>query len=196
MGNFIATLGGFLMIGVLIALIVKFLRDMGLNPFQKGDGRILILIPAVAIVELMICGIYVTSRVGDISLLDIRSVFADTPMLFDELYPFNWYFSIICGIVTVFGFFRLCGRNESAVWVALAFPFSWFLFLPFPVSWIAAAIILVLNITDKLTSNLISRITGMGWNHVFSPKHGITVSLVAAGLAICNSFGLIKYLGV
>lgn len=137
MGEWIGTIGGAMMIVLIFALLLQFMSEMGWCPNGLIMRKRMLQIATIGFLELMICGFYYTAKVNGTPILDIGTIWAKQPLIFQEKYPFNWYISMLLGMITYWNFYRILDlfmepeESENGLYLALAAPGSYLLFLPF-----------------------------------------------------------------
>lgn len=152
MGQFIGTAGGFLMAVLVVVLFLRFLHDMGVCTICSGEAVMLISIAGIGLAELVVCGIYYTVTVPDTFILDLPVIWKDKYFWLSGIWPFNWYFSMLCGTAALWNWHQvihsLFGEKaaKQGVYLALAIPGAYYLFLPVPASLAAVSFCLFLHL--------------------------------------------------
>lgn len=149
MGEWIGTIGGAMMIVLIIALFLRFLSEMGWIKQEAELRKWLPRIAGIGLVELLLCGVYYTTKVNGTSLLDLGTIWAEHPLLLRERYPLNWYLSMVCGVITYWNVYQILRlfvgdqEAENGLYCSLAVPGSYLLFLPFRCSFLGMVMSLV-----------------------------------------------------
>ena len=127
MGAWIGTLGGLGMVALIARLLLAFLEQMGAR-IPRAAWRTMARAGAVALVELMIAGLFYHMDVAPVSLLDLPAVWRRLPFWLPGLWPFNGYAALMMGAWTAWTVSRRLGPRWMNL--LLAFPGAPTLFLP------------------------------------------------------------------
>lgn len=196
MSAFIGTIGGFMMIVVVVALFMRFLCEIGVATFQKEDGKVIAAIVAAALLELFLCGLFCVSKGVDSSVLDVSVLFAEKGLLFEEYAPFNWYVGFALGVYTVFGVYRLMSREMMSIWMVMAIPLAWTIFLPGYASVIAAGVMFVIQVINRILSGRFQRLVGKVADYIFSQKARIVCDITFSMLTVASGYLMILFVRV
>lgn len=156
MGEWIGTIGGAMMIVLIVVLLLRFLSEMGWIKKEEELRKWLPRIGGIGLVELLICGIYYTTKVNGTSLLDLGTIWAEHPLLLQDRYPLNWYLSMVFGVITYWNIYQILQlfveekEAENGLYISLALPGSYLLFLPFRCSlvWMVMSLVLRLLLSN------------------------------------------------
>lgn len=202
MGQWIGTLGGLLMAALIVVLFLRFLIEMGVGINGKELVKVLVPITGTALLELMLGGVYYSVKADGVQILDIGTIWGEYPLLFQNFEPFNWYASMALGVYAFWNLYQLgkkiVGERQArnGVFLAMAVPGVYFLFLPVPASPLFASITLIIRVlledrkwraVDYLKGRAASLPAGCG-------NTGYTILL--AVLALLNGATIIMNLGV
>lgn len=146
MGEWLGALGGLGMIALVAALLIRFLRDMGVS-IPADAPRTMAAAAAVMLIEMMIAGLNHHMRVEPVSLLDIPAVWRRMSFWLPEMWPFSGYVALAMGAWTAWSVRRLLGERWMALFLAV--PGAVLLFLPTWASPAAFAAALALRLARK-----------------------------------------------
>ena len=146
MGEWLGALGGLGMIALIAALLVRFLRDMGVS-IPADAPRTMGAAAAVMLIEMMIAGLSYHMRVEQVSLLNAPAVWRRLPIWPAGGWPFTGYAALLAGAWVAYSVRRLLGERWMAL--LLAVPGAVALFLPCAAAWIGFAVALSLRLAAK-----------------------------------------------
>lgn len=139
-----------MMVALIVALLLQFMAEMNGLKYEEKMRKWLPRILGIGLGELSLCGIYYTAKVNGTSLLDIGTIWGEHSLVLQDLFPFNWYFSMAFGVITYWNVYRIfClfvnqKEAENGLCLSLALPGNYLLFLPFRCSviWLILSILL------------------------------------------------------
>ena len=179
-GEWLGALGGLGMIALIAALLVRFLRDMGVV-IPADAPRTMAAAAGIMLLEMMIAGLSFHMRVELVSLLDVPAVWRRLPLWPAGGWPFAGYIALLAGAWVAYSAKRLLGGRWMAL--LLAVPGAVTLFLPCAAAWIGFAVALALRLALR------------GWERKPPrPPYPLYLALLCA-LAVLSGLFLIAYLG-
>ena len=131
MGEWLGALGGLGMIALVAALLIRFLRDMGVS-IPADAPRTMAAAAAVMLIEMLIAGLNHHMRMS---------------FWLPEMWPFSGYVALAMGAWTAWSVRRLLGERWMALFLAV--PGAVLLFLPTWASPAAFAAALALRLARK-----------------------------------------------
>lgn len=202
MGSFIGTAGGLLMVVLIAALLLRFLRELGVISCKRKTVLVLLMIVGTGLGELFLCGVYQAAKAPGTSVFDIPNIWDKRPLFLTDLWPLNWYLSLICGTIFFWNVYQIAARlwgdtaAEKLLLLAMAVPGAYLLFLPIVLSPAASAVSVIAGWTAGRA--LITRKTGRGRisSRIRRFSESAFYALLLCLLAVINGVTVIIALGI